>query len=542
MVRALIVDCLGRTPKGRPATVDVIGAGPRCVAGVLESHGLGVAVRPVESLTRSDVEKADVMLVSAMVSDYKAAVYALQVWRRWNNGPALIGGPITFSSELTQKLLRLGYDAGVVGEAERTLEELCREAGLRRGRLKRWKLASIKGMVLLEHGGLKYTEHREWLSRRELNAYTPSTRAIRGYPLYKASRVYVEIVRGCSNFRRPTLKLPSGKKCIECGKCFQAPLRERLACPVGIPPGCAYCSVPATIGPPRSRDSDKIAAEVKDLIRYGVRRIVLSAPDVLDYGRDLLVEPEPLTDPRSPPANLDALEDLFSKVFSISEVESGEVAVMLENMKPCLVTEEVAKLLSKYFKDTPAHIGLETGDEDLNRKLGRPSTVEECVRAVKILRKYGLRPYVYILRGLPGETPETIARTIEVLEEIKEYVEKVTLYRFRPLPRSALEGAPKPPPAIKDLVALKLVMKIEEINEASKRSLVGSVVRAVIAGTSRKHGVIAYPLKHGPVIFIKKAPEDFRAIVGTLVDVKITSVASARGVEGEIVNLVRESS
>ena len=47
-------------------------------------------------------------------------------------------------------------------------------------------------------------------------------------------------------------------------------------------------------------------------MKEGVTRIVLSAPCFLDYGRDLLVEPEPLTDPRSPESNYNEIEKLLT--------------------------------------------------------------------------------------------------------------------------------------------------------------------------------------------------------------------------------------
>ena len=129
-------------------------------------------------------------------------------------------------------------------------------------------------------------------------------------------------------------------ECTGCGKCREGGLEERYYCPAGVPPGCGYCSVPSMFGPPKSRSVDGIVGEVGELISLGVRRIVLSAPDFLDYGRDLLVEPQPLTDPRHPEPNRSAIEDLLSWLKGLDAVAQGEVSIMIENIKGILATKE----------------------------------------------------------------------------------------------------------------------------------------------------------------------------------------------------------
>lgn len=64
------------------------------------------------------------------------------------------------------------------------------------------------------------------------------------------------------------------------------------------------------------------------------------------------------------------------------------------------------------------HFGLETGDPELLRKVGKPglelATVKETI---KLTRKVGIKPMTHIILGLPGETPQTIQRTLSTLRE-----------------------------------------------------------------------------------------------------------------------------
>ena len=538
-MRFLLVDCLARGSGSRKATVDVIGAGPRVVAGILESFGYRVRVDVPEKISvnilKRYVEEYDALLISAMSSDLGIVRKLTRLWRNLTRKPIIIGGPITGNP---LRISELEFDVGFYGESEETLIEICsrklfdsivcREIE---------KLKSIKGLILRVNNEIVFTGRRRFVSKELLNTINPSTKIVKYYPLYWASRVYVEIVRGCSNFNRPKIVLPSGKKCILCYRCKYGPLRSRLECPIGIPPGCGYCSVPALYGPPRSRHISNIVSEIKGLIRNGVSRIVLSAPDILDYCREELVEPEPLTDPCSPPPNIDALRRLFDSLFNISEIASGEVALMLENIKACLVNEEVAKLLGEYFKGTTVHIGCETGDQEHADLIGRPGTVDDVVRAVKLLTKYGLRPYVYFIHGLPGQSPKTVNNTLKIIDILKqENVEKITLYRFSPLPGSAFEDYPRAKPFVKDKLSLMIARKVQEVNIQSKYKLLNRIIKVVIVGEYKKKYIIGYPFYHGPVVLFDKSVERY---IGFLVKARIVRVLSDRLVYGTVESIER---
>jgi len=502
-LRALIVDALARGSKGRRVvTVDAIGAGPRTVAGVLEQLGIDVELRVSEDvLERPDLlEGFDALLISAMSIDEATVSRIIRHWRRRRGRrPVVVGGPIASDPGFVE---RTGADLGIHGEAEPVLERLVREGILER--LDTDVLRETCGVVFRAPGvGLVVRPRCPVMTRRMWERYRPSTRVVRSYPLYWAARIYVEVVRGCSNYQFPRLEgvIP----------------RELL--PEKPRPGCAYCSVISLWGYARSRSVDLVYEEVKALIDEGVHRIVLSGPDFLDYGRDWLVEPRPLVDPRSPPPNLEALRSLLSRLASIPEVASGEASVMAENAKPGLVTESAAKLLGEYLHGTPIHVGAESGDAALLKRMARPATPREAVEAVRRLRRSGLRPYVYVMYCLPGETDRTVKSTVRLIEALyRAGAEKVTAYRFMPLPGSYLEklrglriNCPTPHP---------VKLKAEEVNIRAKKRLIGARVRALVAGVHPRYKrPVAYPLRHGPVMLL----ED-EASIGELVEAMITGV------------------
>jgi len=539
MVRALIVDCLGRGVGRRLSTVDVIGAGPRTIAGVLEKNRIYVRLVTFENFikNKSLPKKYDILLISAMSTDLGAVKKTIEFWRKHEDRrkTVVLGGPLVFGIE---DIKNLDFDIAVYGEGEKTLDELLKTS-LGDGENPHCsEIEEIKGLIIKVKGKrIVYTGTREFLPRTILDKYMPSTKIVKDYPLYWASRVYVEVLRGCSNFYRPLIMLPSKAKC--CNLCFEGPLELRLKCPYNIPPGCGYCSVPALYGPSRSRSIERILEEIKGLVNAGVTRITLSASDILDYGRDWLVEPKPLTDPKNPPPNINALKTLFEKIFEIPEVSAGEVTILLENIRASLVNEEVAKLLSEYFKGTPVHIGCETGSETHAKLIGRPATPKEVVEAVKTLLKYGLKPYVYFIHGLPGQNRETVAETIKVIRELDMLgVEKITTYRFTPLPKTSFERFPRGKPITKDKLSRAIVEEANKVNIKRKLELKGRKLEAIVVGRyhkNRKYNV-AYPIPHGPVILLEDADKYY----GFKVKVEIVDVISERLVKGKILHVIRK--
>ncbi len=527
-MKTLLVDCLATVDGMHRTTPDVIGAGPRYVASIVENLGWKVDLFEIETiLLKSSILKHeyDALMISAMSSDVEAVKLLIRMWRNEHKDkPVILGGPISFTDKAIL-LDETGADIVVVGEAEKILRELIPLLNDVRD-----KLRYVKGIAFRYDGECIFTGYRKRLSKKEYNSYIPKAKYVQNYRFYKARRVYVEVVRGCSNFYRPMRTYGIEKRvCINCGNCFSNDLKRRLICPENIPPGCGYCSIPLTYGYPKSKNIDIVFEEIKRLVEAGVRRITLSAPDFLDYQREELVEDGVLTDPRNPPANTDAIEKLFEKIFTIPEIAEEKVSVSIENIKACLVTEEVAKLLGKYLKGSTVNIGFETGSFRQSRFMGRPSTPYENLKAIKLLKKHGLRPYVYFMHSLPRQTRKAVNDTIKAMRKaVKLGAERIIMYKFVPLPGTAFEGY-HPSKYVLSLSRI-LVKEARRLNRELKNVFLGKTVKAIVAS---KNPPIAYMLKHGPYILLRNTKLE----PGTVIDVKIDEVKSSRLVSGNVVKV-----
>jgi radical SAM superfamily enzyme YgiQ (UPF0313 family) len=500
-MRIAVVDALARGRGVRYSTFDVVGAGPRVVAGIAETLGHRAGLLTYEEAVSGglDASVVDAVFISAMTTDMGAVVNLSRLLK--NRGRDIVvvaGGPIGFS---WRQLLSGSKDVDlvVVGEAEPVLPSLLdvldREGleGLKAGKVPALAYKSSSGDPFL-------TSPHLHASVQEITRFKHWSRVSLVYKPVGVYRYYVEVARGCSNFYRPILRELG---CVRCMSCRSEVLEARFRCPVNIPPGCGFCSVPYMFGPARSIPVDYIREEVEDLVGDGARRIVLSAPDFLDYGRDWVVR-GPLTDPCDPPANVDALEALLSSLSSISVFERGEGVLMVENIKACLVDESVARVLGRYLRGTTVHIGLETGDFEYNRDvLGKPIGLEHVAKASKLLRDAGLRPYVYLMYGLPLASPRVYYKTLNGLGRLAESgVEKITLYKYIPLPGTAFEklGTPVLSKEVLKVVG-ELKKRIVDYNLSMKKQLLGGELEVyLLYSGGRFYG---YPVKHGPVVFVK---------------------------------------
>ena len=212
----LVVDALSAGSGQRRSSRDSIGCGPRTIAGVFEKHGIPCNIHRVEEILNKStlLHKFNHIALSAMTMDLPAVAKLVKLWHSSRRqGRVLIGGPIAAAPST---LRDLNPDIIVIGEGEATLDEL-----ITRGFFDKYvDLSEIQGIAYPVGTQLVTTKPRELISTESLSRdYKPSTTRIIDYKAYQASKVYVEVTRGCSNFRRTKYPLSDGRQCTECGNC-----------------------------------------------------------------------------------------------------------------------------------------------------------------------------------------------------------------------------------------------------------------------------------------------------------------------------------
>ncbi len=425
LLQICVVDALTSGNGSRRFTRDFIGAGPWTVASIITSLAKNQIschiFRAEDFLGNKDsiLNNFDGLLISAMTMDIPACQKVIQKWRQIRGkAPIAIGGPICCEGGIRA---RLHVELAISGELELHIPEIG-------GFLNDCARIANKPDILPNPNQLLSQDFAEF--HRDPDFITQ-------YADYQHARIYVECVRGCSNYRRPKL----GVKCPpNCHQCDSSGVDLSNACPQEIPPGCGYCGTHAMFGPPKSRAISSIILEIQDLISLGATRLVLGGPDLLDFQREQTIAPTPLTWPTIPPdVNHQALRSLISTIAGLVQVQNGNVQVFYENLKGSLCTEETLRILRE-IPNPIFSIGVETGDAAHANLLGRPDSPEECLAAIKRAKQMGFRVHAYFIHSLPGETPETVKNTLTLLQELKQLdIEKITLYQFKALPGTYFE-------------------------------------------------------------------------------------------------------
>ncbi|EHP88360.1 B12-binding domain-containing radical SAM protein [Methanotorris formicicus] len=516
-MKALIIDCLATVDGKKLLTRDVIGCGPRTVKGILKNEGIDAKIAPLEYFKVEDIKNYDLLFISGMTVDFKGIKNLVDKINRKRNEDQkiIIGGPIANNLYILEEI---EGDISIVGEGEITIRELIK---------KDFNAENVEGTTYYDYYKEELIINPLRGIIKDMKLITPSTE-IEDYPNYFSGRVYVEVVRGCSNFKRALL-LCDNKKCNLCEN-------GTTRCPLNINPGCGFCSVPSVFGYARSRDLEDILFEIEDLFKRGVKRVVLSAPDFLDYKRgNMLIRENAeqseasyhfdetflkfrgddiLINPKEPHPNYEAIEELLSNLYDLKIKYNASVS--LENVKANLFDEKVAKIISKYLPNTPLYIGCETGDEVHSKLLGRPSLPEDVLKAVKIARKYSLRPQVYFIYGLPGQNMETAMNTINFMDKIKNHIDKITVYKFKPLPMSAFENFNP----IMDKSSMLIKEKAREINKYVKKKYLSKKVDVIVSERhfKNKKDAVGYMVNGGPMVVVKNGAN----FIGKTVKVKIT--------------------
>ncbi|MFQ5887815.1 MAG: B12-binding domain-containing radical SAM protein, partial [Candidatus Hydrothermarchaeales archaeon] len=430
-MRALVIDAFGE--KGREINFQ-IGVGPRLIATVISESGVECDLawfRMVQKKPRI-LKDYDVILVSGFTTSKELIDSLCKIVEDVNpKAVKILGGPIAFDPY--DYFLKSDFDIAVVGEGEKTVEELLNsDFDLER-------LRDIRGIAFKEGNNIIFTSPRQPLEKKELDRI-PDAEYVKAYPFYRFVRVSVECVRGCSNFNRPRLELADGTICIECGNCESEDSNKRIYCPEDIPPGCGYCCVPGIFGPSRSRDRAAIVEEIQNLIDVGVTKIALSAPDLLDYKREEMVPNGQLTDPFHPEPNYDEFESLLSSIAALDGVNE-RVFISIDELKPTLLNNRILEIIAKYLPGSTIVLVCESGSKDQLKELGRPFPVEKNIEMTRKAGELGLVPMSFFINWLPNQTPERTDETLQIMAELEEAgCQRMLCYRLAALPATAFYG------------------------------------------------------------------------------------------------------
>lgn len=87
--------------------------------------------------------------------------------------------------------------------------------------------------------------------------------------------------------------------------------------------------------------------------------------------------------------------------------------------------------------------GMESGSEALLKAMRKNTKPHQIRNAVRMARRAGIKVKLFLIHGYPGENLDTTRETIELLDELAGDIERVSLFRFVPLPGTYVYDHPE---------------------------------------------------------------------------------------------------
>jgi len=196
----------------------------------------------------------------------------------------------------------------------------------------------------------------------------------------------------------------------------------------GCPRGCKFCSV--TLRPLRWYPYEKIEKEIKVNVDGGVKDGILHAEDILLYGQKGVIPDE------EKQIKLHKLAKRYYKNLSWSHASFAAVA-----SKAKLMEELSEIILDENQSWWGAEMGIETGSVELAKKImpakAKPFRAEEwpevVIQGAKIMKDCHLIPACTLITGLPEETEDDVMRTIELVDDLKDFPSLIVPLFFVPM-------------------------------------------------------------------------------------------------------------
>lgn len=164
---------------------------------------------------------------------------------------------------------------------------------------------------------------------------------------------------------------------------------------------CSYCIVPYVRGRERSRASEDIIAECRELVRDGCREITLLGQNVNSYSSDM------------------TFPELLEKIADID----GEFIIRFMTSHPKDVSDELISVMAER-KDKVApyfHLPLQSGSTEILARMNRTYDKEKFLDTAMKLRDAipNISLSTDVIIGFPGESEADFNDTLDVLERVR---------------------------------------------------------------------------------------------------------------------------
>ena len=167
---------------------------------------------------------------------------------------------------------------------------------------------------------------------------------------------------------------------------------------------CSFCTIPMARGKSRSDSINNVIDNVKNLVKSGIKEIVLTGVNLGDFGGN----------------TVDTTENFYSLLQTLENIDGVE-RYRISSIEPNLLSDEIIKLVAGSKKIMPHfHIPLQSGSNKILGLMRRRYKKEFYKEKIHLIKK--LMPHccigVDVIVGFPGETDEDFKETFDFLHSL----------------------------------------------------------------------------------------------------------------------------
>ncbi len=308
--------------------------------------------------------------ISAKTQNFVSASIVAKIAKEINPEIKIIVGGVHSTMNGSKVLDHENIDFLSIGEGEKTIVELLH--ALENDR----ELNTVKGIVFKDNGKIVSTKSQFYIENLDTLSFplTNASKVLKDFDKYpKEAFGYIFASRGC-------------------------------------PYACTFCeSKSMWTRKVRYRSPENVIAELKQLYEFGVKKVNFD-DDTFGVSKK----------------NIKAINDLMHD-------ELPNMTYTCETVVQLAKDENVVKDM-KRGGCTATFVGIESGSNEILKKIKKTQTTEECIQAMQNLRKHDIESHAFIMVGFPDETEETFTQTINFISKLKP--DSVIFSIFTPYPGS----------------------------------------------------------------------------------------------------------
>ncbi len=267
---------------------------------------------------------------------------------------------------------------------------------------------------------------------------------------------------------------------------------------------CSYCIVPYVRGRERSREPKDIIREIENLVADGVVEVMLLGQNVNSYGKNLK---EPLS---------------FAALLKEIEKIEGLRRIRFMTSHPKDLSDELIQVMKESKKICRhLHLPLQSGSTEILRRMNRRYTKEQYLALAEKIRREipDMAITTDIIVGFPGETPEDVDETLDVVRRVKFDNAFTFIYSKRTGTPAAAMADQVPESIVKEGFD-RLLKTVQETAREQIAKYQGSVMEALIEEVnSDDASMVTGRLSNNTIVHVPGGAELIGKIVRVSLDI-----------------------